>query len=573
MQGSAEIPRPGWLTLRLKILLALIGVVLLTAGILLLVLERETSVQIDAAIRDAVQKSHANFQELENSWKADLASLNRRYARSTRILGALDAALEDGDPAVSAEAVEYEMKLDAISGYLFRFMSPGGRPICTLMDGRLLQETLEDSPPAGQVLPRDEPFGYHLLGSQVYAAHTESLFLFSRNIGRMMIGLPLRESAVQHLGERVAGQACFVVNSSAILCTPGAAGSALRSRMQALAGLKESRLFSLSEETWALFSELLNPQSPEEGYIVYAIPLNRDLAPFRRIRDTLILTTLATLAAAIILGFFLSRGLSAPVLELVKGTESVARGVYDFHIDISSKDELGVLGNAFNAMVQELFLREQYRNVLYKAVSPEIAREMLKGELFLGGENRVVTTLFADIRGFTAMSEGLDPREVIAMLNDFLEGASAAIEAEGGVVDKYVGDEVMAIFGAPVAHPDDAQRAVRAALNIQSVIARLNESRREAGKPDITAGIGINTGIAVAGNMGSRTRLNYTVLGETVNLAARLCASAKGGEILISRSTLQAVGPGLDVLASGSLSLKGLSKAVDVWAVRGWKTS
>jgi len=198
---------------------------------------------------------------------------------------------------------------------------------------------------------------------------------------------------------------------------------------------------------------------------------------------------------------------------------------------------------------------------------------MLKGSLFLGGENRVVTTLFADIRGFMAMTEGMDPREVIAMLNDFLEGAGAAIEAEGGVVDKYIGDRIMAIFGAPLSHPDDARRAVRAALRMQHTILSLNESRRAAGKPEIALGIGISTGLAVAGNTGSRTRLNYTVLGEHVNLADRLCSAARAGEILISASTLEAAGPSLDVQALAPVSVKGLSSLVPTWLVKGLKTS
>jgi len=223
--------------------------------------------------------------------------------------------------------------------------------------------------------------------------------------------------------------------------------------------------------------------------------------------------------------------------------------------------------------VRGLFLKEKYRSVLDKAVSPEIAAEMLKGDLFPGGENRMVTVLFADIRGFTTITKGMDPRDVITMLNDYLEGASAAIETEGGVVDKYAGDQIMAIFGAPVSHSDDAPRAVRAALRMQETIRSLSESRRAAGKPEITMGIGINTGLAVAGNMGSRTRLNYTVLGESVNLAARLCSMAAAGQILISAATLEAVGPVLDAQALDPVTFRGWSDPVGVWLVKGLRES
>ncbi len=573
MQESAEEFKPGRLTFRLKILLTLLGVILLMAVILLLALQKETSAQIEAAIHDAVSKSHDNFQELEQVWKTELVSVARRHAGSTRILGAFDAAVEDSDPAVLAEAADYETKLAAFTKYLFLFLDLEGRVLCSLMEGRVEVEAEESSVPVLRIPPREEPFGYHLWGGQLYAAHTESLNLFSRKIGYMLVGLPLREDVVQQMAERVGGQVCFVVGSAVVVSTPGLVSSAFLDQMKASAGLKESRVMSFSGRTWALFSEWLKPREPAEGSMVYAIPLDGTVAPFRRIRTRLILAALATMAAAIVLGFFLSRGLSAPILELVRGTTRVARGDYDFRTRITSRDELGILGNAFNNMVHGLFLKEKYREVLDKAVSPEIAEEMLKGDLFLGGENRVVTILFADIRGFAAMTEGMDPREVISMLNDYLDGVSAAIETEGGVVDKYVGDEIMAVFGAPESHPDDARRAARAALRIQDAVRRLNESRRGASKPEIAVGIGINTGLVVAGNMGSKTRLNYTVLGEPVNLAARLCAMAGAGQIVTSASTLEAVGPMLDTQALEPVTLKGSSSPVGIWLVKGLKAS
>ncbi len=573
MPENAEQFEQGRLTFRLKILLTLLGVILLMAGILLLVLQKETSAQIEAAIHDAVSASQNNFQELELTWKTDLVAVARRHARSTRILGAFDAAVEDSDLSVLAEAADYETKLAAFTKYLFLFVDLEGRVLCSLLDGRVEIGAKVSSGADLKIPPREESFGYRLWGGQLYAAHTESLNLFSRRIGYMLVGLPLGEDVVQDLGERVGGQACFVVGSAAVVSTPGLGRSGLLDQMKASAGLKESRVLSFSGRTWALFSEWLNPGEHGEGSMVYAIPLDRTLAPFRRIRTSLIVAALVTMAAAVVLGFFLSKGLSAPILELVRGTARVARGDYDFRTDITSRDELGILGNAFNNMVHGISLKEKYRKVLDKAVSPEIAEEMLRGDLFLGGENRVVTVLFADIRGFTAMTEGMDPREVIAILNDYLDGASAAIDTEGGVVDKYVGDEIMAVFGAPVSHSDDARRAVRAALRMQEAVRRLNESRRASSKPEIAIGIGINTGLVVAGNMGTRTRLNYTVLGEPVNLASRLCAMAGAGQIVTSASTLDAVGPALDAQALEPVTLKGSSNPVGVWLVKGLKAS
>ena len=573
MPGNAERPKSGRLTFRLKILVALMGVVLLMAGILLLVLERETSIQIETAIRGAVGKSRDNYQEMEGTWKAELASVFRRFADSPRILSAFDAALDEGDPGVLAGAAEYETKLAAISGYLILFIDSEGRVVCTLLEGQRQGGTVENPRPDMNALQSADPFGYILFRGQMYVTHTESLSFFAHKLGFMLVGFPLREKVVQSLGEWVEGQVCFVVGSTAVIFTPGIAQSALLKQMEAAAVQRESRILVFSGQTWALFSEFLNPRRPGEGSKVYAIPLDKTLAPFKRFRMTLILAALATLVSAVALGFFLSRGLSAPILELVKGTDQVARGNYDFQVHITSKDELGILGNAFNTMVHGLFLKEKYRDVLDKVVSPEIAQEMLKGDLFLGGEDRVVTVLFADIRGFSSMTEGMDPREIITILNEYLEGASAEIENEAGVVDKYIGDEIMAIFGAPVSHPDDAQRAIRAALRMLDTLRMRNASRQAAGRPEIAIGIGISTGLVVAGNMGSRSRLNYTVLGEPVNLAARLCSMAGAGQILISSATLEAAGPGLDCQALGPVILKGISDPVGIWLVKGWQAS
>ena len=563
--------RAGRLTFRTKILLSFLGMILLITGILMAVLERETSTQIKAAIQDAMAKSQTNFQELESTWKAELASACRRFSASPRIVGAFDAALEEMDPGVLAEAAEYETRLAALSDYLILFIEPGGRILCSLQQGRAEPGRKSESVPIEPIPAGESSFDYRVFRGQLYAAYVEPLQLFTRKIGYVQIGFPLREKLVRNLGEWVNGQVSFIVDSRVIIATPDLASSSLLEDMKSAAIKNLPRPVTFSGQSWAVFSELLSPKKPAEGSMVFAIPLQKALAPFQRLRSILILTALGGAYVAITLAFLLSKGLTAPILELVRGTDRIAHGHLDFRVNIKSNDELGSLGRAFNSMAQGLHLKEKYRDILDKVVSPEIASEMLKNDMFLGGENRVVTTLFADIRGFTQITAARNPRDVITLLNEYLEDASTAVEKEGGVVDKYMGDEIMAIFGAPVAHTDDALRAIRAALRIQEVIRDLNELRRATGAPQFAVGIGINTGLAVAGNMGSRKRLNYTVLGEPVNLAARLCSAAEAGQILISASTLDAAGPCLDIEDKDSIALKGLSRPVPIWAVRGLK--
>jgi class 3 adenylate cyclase len=167
----------------------------------------------------------------------------------------------------------------------------------------------------------------------------------------------------------------------------------------------------------------------------------------------------------------------------------------------------------------------------------------------------------------------MEPQRVIALINEVMERTSDAIEAEGGVVDKYVGDEVMAVFGAPISRGDEPGRAVRAALRIRDEIEALNRGREARGEPRISMGIGINSGPAVAGNMGSSGRLNYTVLGESVNIASRLCDMAGGGEIVVIESILAELPGELDAVPLGERMFKGLSAPMQVYSIRGYRSA
>ncbi len=280
----------------------------------------------------------------------------------------------------------------------------------------------------------------------------------------------------------------------------------------------------------------------EDLHIAWAVPLDPVLEPFERINAALLIGGLASLLLATLVSGLLARGLTGPVVRLTSATRRVAGGDYEVEVPVESNDEIGTLARAFNEMTEGLRLKERYRGVLNKVVSPEVATELMAGEVVLGGETRQATVLFGDLRGFTATTSTMEPQSVIRLLNECMEVLSDAVERAGGVVDKFVGDEIMAIFGAPIARSDDAVRAVRAALEMQEALTRLNGVRTERGEPVLGLGIGINTGEVVAGNMGSPNRLNYTVVGSTVNLAARLCSSAEPGEVLIGEATRAALG-------------------------------
>jgi len=207
---------------------------------------------------------------------------------------------------------------------------------------------------------------------------------------------------------------------------------------------------------------------------------------------------------------------------------------------VEHRDELGALAASFNEMMQGLVERDQVRDVLGRVVAPEIAEELLSRDIELGGEERDVTVLFCDIRGFTGLAEREPPERMVRILNTLLTGASAAIEARGGVVEEFMGDGVKALFGAPLGHVDDAERAVLAALDLLAALPRINAEVAALGGAPLAVGVGINTALVVAGRMGSLSRLKYTAVGDGVNLASRLEGLTKryGVGIVASESTV-----------------------------------
>jgi adenylate cyclase len=195
-----------------------------------------------------------------------------------------------------------------------------------------------------------------------------------------------------------------------------------------------------------------------------------------------------------------------------------------------------------NVRAHERLAREEVARANYGRFLPEyVVKQMLENpESFkLGGVNQKITVLFADIRGFTRLSEHAPPERVVQLLNKYFSAMTDIIFAHGGTLDKYIGDGLMALFGAPTVTPDDATNAVNAAVAMQRRILNINEELRQEGLPEIGVGIGLHTGEAVVGYIGSERRSEYTAIGDTVNTAARLESNSKGGQILVSEGTQQ----------------------------------
>ena len=285
-----------------------------------------------------------------------------------------------------------------------------------------------------------------------------------------------------------------------------------------------------------------------------------------------LLGCIAIVIGLLVLNQILKKGI-APLTALATTTKLIALGqLENIHIPEiwkKRKDEVGVLCLAFDQMVEEMKEGIKVKAILNKVVSKEIAAKILKDGVQLGGEIRDVTILFADIRHFTHITEHMPPQDVLEMLNSCLTILSRVIDDHEGVIDKYIGDEIMAIFGAPVDTHNPAFQAVQCAKTMIEVLSQWNEMRKMRNLPELSIGISVHTGSVIAGNIGAENHLSYTVLGHAVNMASRIADHAAPMEILITEGTLNApnVRENTPVKPLPPVPLKGISKPVPLYRV------
>ncbi len=239
--------------------------------------------------------------------------------------------------------------------------------------------------------------------------------------------------------------------------------------------------------------------------------------------------------------------------------------------DVHTGDELEALASGFNTMVDGLKERDKLRTTFGKYMTSTVMDHLMAGKVALGGESLEVTILFSDIRSFTTLSEKMDPQQLVGLLNEYFTEMVGIVMDEDGVVDKYIGDAIMAVFGAPVPKPEDAVNAVRAAVLMRKALRHLNERLEARGIPPLRTGIGIHTGPVVAGNIGSERRMEYTVIGDAVNLASRLESNTKdlGVNVLISEDTYARVKDAIVARPVKEITVKGRKQPVMTYEVLG----
>jgi len=282
-----------------------------------------------------------------------------------------------------------------------------------------------------------------------------------------------------------------------------------------------------------------------------------------------LLLVLGGSGAAIFLATLLARDLVSSAGELVNAMKRVERGDVHAELVVSSTDEFADAYRGFNRMTKGLVERERLRDAFGRYVAPELAEQVMKHGVSMGGTQVRATVLFIDIRGFTTLSEQMEPARVVDLLNRYFAAVGPPIRDEEGFINKFGGDSLLAVFGAPVPTEEHEIRAVRAALGVRKALAAFNAREEAEGRMPLRIGMGIHCGEMIAGSVGSPDRMEYTVIGDVVNVAARLQALTKdlGVDVLISRDVFEKVKDEVAVRALPPVSIRGKAEQLDVFAL------
>ncbi|MBR5933443.1 MAG: HAMP domain-containing protein [Treponema sp.] len=307
-------------------------------------------------------------------------------------------------------------------------------------------------------------------------------------------------------------------------------------------------------------------------YVITSISEKSVFAVINKTTYRIILFSLAVMFIAIIIIRLFSNNITYPITELVDASAKIEQGEFELDIEPRTQDEIGLLTSSFIQMGHGLAEREKLMVSFSKFTNKTIAKKAASGELALGGENRNATIFFSDIRSFTAMSEKMQPNEVVEFLNEYMTRMVECVNKTNGVVDKYIGDAIMAVWGAPESSGSpahDAMNAVTAALMMRVSLFNFNKQRKEKGLAPVKIGCGINSGPVVAGQIGSNERMEYTVIGDAVNLASRTEALNKpfATDILITENTYNLIKDKIIVEEMPGVHVKGKADAIKMFAV------
>jgi len=330
-------------------------------------------------------------------------------------------------------------------------------------------------------------------------------------------------------------------------------------------------VYSSAKGTWiTAFAPILDRMGSPAAVVMVNYPVEIYLDRLQELRRTILWASALGGLGTLMLVFLFARRLTRPIRALTVGVTRVAGGDLSQSLPVRSRDEVGQLTHAFNEMLEGLRQRDFIRSAFGRYVSPEVAKALLEspGGLRFGGEKRVVTVLMSDLRGYTRFAESGDPAMVMEVLNGFLGRMTDIIIEHGGTINEFIGDAIFAVFGAPLEHADHAERAAACALAMQEVMVEINGEHAMHGRPQFEMGIGVNTGEAVVGNIGSEQRAKYAIVGSAVNVAARVEGATVGGQVFLTEETYARIREIAEVTGPVLLEAKGLSEPLRLYDLR-----
>lgn len=574
----------GSISFKFKLLLAMMLVVSGITLATMYVTQRRLEGLQERLFEQEFESEVAIFREAQEGRLGAVKQRCRTLAGSVRLIAAMETVNEEAseetvEPLYKNARDEFELRgrMQREAGF-FRFITQNGtilpNPAVSGEQNELVQEQLQriDLGKVREVqevgyLPLPEKDGTKTLYEVVITKIVDPAE--DKVMGGLVIGFPFVEHE-HRAGQNDLDNGIIVQDELYSMGISEAAQKKLLGEVERSGGRKTQQVMELGEMPYSIFYRRLNPGSDlPEAWHVAVHSMSQAMEERKELRGTVLALGASAMGVALLLSLVLSHSLTGPVHELVRGTKAIREGDYAVTVAVRNRDEIGELAESFNEMAAGLALKEKYRSVLDIVADKGIAEELMTGKIELGGEERDVSVLFCDIRGFTALTEKMQPPEVIQMLNEHFTPLTRVVYEHHGVVDKFVGDLIMAIFGAPKSGGNDPQNAVNCALAMIRERTELNLRS----KYKIRIGIGIATGKAVAGRMGSSDRMNYTVLGPKVNLASRLCGQAGPMDVVVDCETLAAMGVTVDAEPMPEMKLKGFAEMIKAWKVKTKQTA
>lgn len=308
------------------------------------------------------------------------------------------------------------------------------------------------------------------------------------------------------------------------------------------------------------------------GHIIITFSKQNMVQSLRNSRLVIIFATILMSLIAILLAFVMSRHLSKPIHNLVDASKAIGAGDFKYRLNERRNDEIGELACAFNQMAHGLLQKSQVEDVFSRYVSSNVAQEVLQNldDVELGGKHITASVLFADIVGFTSISEKMPPQEITNLLNEYFSHISRIAQLHNGHIDKFMGDCAMVVFGVPEYSKNHCLNAINCAIMIQETVASINEIRIKENKIPIHFKIGVNSGMVIAGNLGSDERMEYTVIGDPVNIASRLASIAESDQIIILEEIYKQPHISKNIIASKHkiIRVRGKEVPVSTWLVK-----